>query len=197
MVDPVEAAHEQLEEANERTGEAAHGDRDPWPRRMAVVVSCLAVSLALADLGAKSSQTAYLTEHIDASDTWNAYQAKNLRATLWSSQVEVLRSLPDADGPAIQDRIKEAVAEAGRMHDEPSSGDGMKQLQAKAHEAERERDHAFHTYHGYEHTAGALEICIVLASVSVVTRIRTLGLVAASIGAVASLYGLWVYAQLG
>lgn len=192
MVDPVETAHEQLEEATERPGEA-----DPWPRRMAVVVSCLAVSLALADLGAKSSQTAYLTGHIDASDTWNAYQAKNLRATLWTSQVEVLRSLPDANSPAIQDRIKAATAEAARMHDEPSSGDGMKQLQAKAEDAQRERDHAFHTYHGYEHTSGALEICIVLASVSVVTRIRLLGLAAATIGGLAGLYGLTVYAMPG
>jgi hypothetical protein len=192
MVDPVETAHEQLEDARER-----HGDADPWPRRMAVVVSCLAASLALADLGAKSSQTAYLTEHIDASDTWNEYQAKNLRATLWTSQVEVLRSLPDANAATIQDRIKAAIAETARLHDEPASGDGMAQLKAKALDAERERDHSFHKYHGYEHTAGVLEISIVLASVSVVTRIHGLGIAAAAFGALACLYGLSVYALPG
>jgi len=190
MVDPVETAHEQISEAHE-----AHGDSDPWPRRMAVVVSFLAASLAIAEIGAKSSQTAYLTHHIAASDTWNFYQAKNLRAILRNSQAGMLESLPNADSPAIQERIKAARAEEARMRDEPASGDGMKQLKAKAEELEHERDHVFHAYHGYEYTSGALEISIVLASVSVVTRMRALGIAAGAIGLLACVFGLYVYAQ--
>ena len=68
MVDPVEAAQEQLEKAHE--AHEAHEEIDHWARWMAVAVSCLAASLALVDLGAKSSQTAYLTHNISASDTW-------------------------------------------------------------------------------------------------------------------------------
>ena len=152
MVDPVETAHEQIHEAHH-----AHGDADPWPRRMAVVVSVLAASLALSEIGAKSTQTAYLTHHIAASDTWNFYQAKNLRATLRNSQAVMLRSLPNAESPAIQERIATALAEESRMRDEPGK-DGMKQLKAHAEDLEHERDHAFHLYHGYEYTTGALEI---------------------------------------
>jgi hypothetical protein len=191
MVDPVETAHEQLAEAHETLS-----DKDPWPRRMAVVVSFLAASLAIAELGAKSSQTAYLTHHIAASDTWNFYQAKNLRAILRNSQSLLLESLPNSDSQAIQDRIKAARAEEARMRDEPGSGDGMKQLKAKAEELQQERDHAFHSYHGYEYTSGALEISIVLASVSVVTRIRALGVAAGAIGLLACVYGLTVYAHM-
>jgi len=190
MVDPVETAHEQMEEAHE-----AHGLMDSWPRRMAVVVSFLAASLALAEIGAKSSQTAYLTHHIGASDTWAFYQAKNLRAGMWNSQAVLLESLPNADSPAIQDRIKTAHAEESRMRDEPGKGEGMKQLLAKALEEQEERDHAFHAYHGYEYTSGALEISIVLASVSVVTRIHALGVAAAVIGMIACGYGLAVYSH--
>lgn len=191
MVDPVETANEQIQEAHHE-----HGDSDPWPRRMAVVVSFLAASLALSEIGAKSSQTAYLTHHIGASDTWNFYQAKNLRANLRNSQAVLLQSLPNADSPANQERIKAALAEEARMRDEPGSGDGMKQLRAKAEELERERDHAFHVYHGYEYTSGALEIAIVLASVSVVTRIRAVGYVAGGLGLIACLYALAIAAQL-
>ena len=196
MVDPVEVAHEHIHEAQH-----AHGDSDPWPRQMAVVVSILAAGLAIAEIGAKSSQTAYLTHHIAASDTWNFYQAKNLRATLRNSQAQMMESLPSADTPAVQERIKAARAEEARMRDEPKKadgkgGDGMKQSREKAEQEEHDRDHAFHQYHGYEYTAGALEISIVLASVSVVTRTRPLGLFAGALGLLAGCYGLAVWQHL-
>ena len=162
---------------------------------MAVAVSCLAASLALADLGAKSSQTAYLTHNITASDTWNAYQAKNLRANLWHTQATMLESLPNAADPAIQERIKTAQAEAARMHDEPATGDGMKQLKAKAEDQEHDREHAFHAYHGFEYTSSALEISIVLASVSVVTRVHALGCGGRGSVLLAAGYGLAVFAH--
>ncbi len=190
MVDLVETAHEQINEAHHERGE-----RDPWPRRMAVVVSFLAASLAISEIGAKSSQTAYLTHHIDASDTWNFFQAKNLRANLRNSEAVLLESLPNADSPTVKERIKAARGEEARMRDEPD-GDGMKQLKAKAELEQHERGIAFHAYHGYEYTSGALEIGIVLASVSVVTRIRALGIAAGTIGLIACAYGLAVYAHL-
>ena len=190
MVNPVETAHEQIHEAHH-----AHGDGDSWPSRMAVVVSFLAAALAIAQVGAKSSQTAYLTHHIASSDTWAFYQAKNLRATVRNSQATMLESLPNADSPATQEKIKLARAEEARMRDEPGK-DGMKQLAEKAKHDEHERDHAFHQYHGYEYAAGAMEISIVLASVSVVTRKHPLGIAAALIGLAACIYGLAVWQNL-
>lgn len=188
MVNPVETAKEQIEKAHAGSGEADH-----WARWMAVAVSCLAAALALVDLGAKASQTAYLTHNITASDTWNAYQAKNLRANVWNAEAIVLQSLPNASDPAIQQRINAAHAEAERMRDEPASGDGMMQLKAKAAAQEYDRDQAFHAYHGFEYTSSALEIAIVLASVSVVTRVRALGVAASGIGILAAGYGLAVF----
>ena len=188
MVDPVDTAQEQIDEAHEE-----RGDTDRWPRWMAVAVSFLAASLAIAELGAKSSQTAYLTHNISASDTWNSYQAKNLRANLWNTQATLLESLPNAADSAIQERIRKAIAEEARMRDEPGSGDGMKQLMAKAKGQEEDRELAFHAYHGYEHTSSVLEIAIVLASVSVVTRVHALGVAASAVGLLACGYGLAVF----
>lgn len=190
MVDPVDTAEDQLKDAREERGEA-----DRFPRWMAVTVSFLAASLALAELGEKSSQTEYLTHNISASDTWNQYQAKNLRANLWHSQALLMASLPNAADPAVQERIKTAQTEEARMRDEPGSGDGMKQLQARAKAEEHERELAFHAYHGFEHTSSILEISIVLASVSVVTRVRPLGIAAGAIGLLACGYGLAVLAH--
>jgi len=188
MVDPVDTANENINDAH-----ALHTDSDPWPRRMAMAVSFLAASLALAELGAKSSQTEYLTHNIVASDTWNSYQAKNLRANLWSSQAQVMESLPNAADPAVQERVNKARSEEARMRDEPAAGDGMKQLRERAKREEEERDHAFHAYHGFEYASSVLEISIVLASVSVITRIRALGVAAGVIGLLACGYGVAVF----
>jgi hypothetical protein len=190
MVDPVETAQDQIGEAHEERGENDH-----WPRIMAVAVSFLAAGLAIVDLGAKSSQTEYITRNISASDTWNAYQAKNLRASLWNAEASLLESLANASDPAVQERIKKSHSEEARMRDEPESGDGMKQLREKAKALEEEREKAFHSYHGYEHTASVLEISIVLASVSVITRVHVLGIVASVVGLLACGYGLAVLAH--
>ncbi len=69
----------------------------------------------------------------------------------------------------------------------------MKQLRVTAEHNEHDRDHAFHLCHNYEYTSGALEISIVLASVSVVTRIRGVGYAASGIGLLACIYGLGVF----
>jgi len=191
MVDPVDTAHDQIDEAREEQGEAA-----AWPRRMAVTVSFLAAALAMAEVGAKSSQTAYLTHHIGASDIWAAYQAKNLRANMWDTRAAILESLPNANERAVQARIANARAEEARMKDESGASNGMKQLAEQAKEEEEQRAHSFHLYHGYEYTSGALEIAIVLASVSVVTRVRALGWVAGGIGLAACVYGLSVFGHL-
>ncbi len=72
----------------------------------------------------------------------------------------------------------------------------MQQLEAGATEIQAERDHAFHHYHWYELAVGALQIAIVLASVSVVTRARALTLAAGLIGGGAALLALSVALDL-
>jgi hypothetical protein len=186
---------ESLERAKE-TIEGHAGHSDPWARGVAVLVSALAAVLALSEIGGKAAQNAYLTHHVALSNDWAFYQAKNLRAVMRTSEADVLASLPNATDPAIQARIKEATEYAARMHDDPAAGDGMKQLAVQAQEQEANRDEAFHRYHSYEYAVGALEISIVLASVSVVTRMRGLTIGAAMIGAAAALASLGVATNL-
>ena len=184
MSESMERAHETMHAQHN-----SHGD--PWARGTAVLVSFLAATMALAEIGAKSSQNAYLTNHIAVSDDWALYQAKNLRQTVRGTEVSILENLPNASDPAIQARIKEAKEYQARMRDEPGR-DGMKQMAEQAKQRGLERDHAFHLYHNYEYTVGALEIAIVLASVSVVTRMRALTIGAGIVGFAAGLFGLTV-----
>jgi hypothetical protein len=108
----------------------------------------------------------------------------------------MLASLPTAQDPAIQARIKEAHDYSARMRDDPESGEGMKQLAVSTKQLEVERNEAWHRYHNYEYAVGALEIAIVLASVSVITRIRSMTIGAAAVGALAAAASLGIATHL-
>ena len=188
MSESMERAHETIE------GHAPHAD--PWARRVAMLVSLLAAVLAVTEIGGKAAQNAYLTHHVALSNDWAFFQARNVRAVVRTSEADVLASLPNAADPAIQARITDARDNAARMHDDPRGGEGMKQLEIKAKQEEADRDHAGHRYHGFEYTVGALEIAIVLASVSIITGIRWLTIGAAVIGAAAAAASLGVATNL-
>jgi hypothetical protein len=184
----MERAHETIEE---------HGHHsDPWARGVAVLVSVIAAVLAMTDIGGKAAQNAYLTHHIALSNNWAFYQSKNMRAVVRTSEADMLASLPNAQDPAIQARIKEARDYSIRMRDDPEGGEGMKQLAITAKQEEAERNEAWHRYHGYEYAVGALEIAIVLASVSVVTRIRSMTIGAAVVGGLAAAASLGIATNL-
>jgi len=183
---------ESMERAHETMEHHGSSHAEPSSRRVAVLISALAAVLALAGIGSKATQNAYLTHHVTLSDSYAFYQAKNVRATLKESEIAVLESLPNAEDPAIQNRIQAARVYAERMRDDPQGGDGMKQILVKAKEEEAERNEAFHRYHNFEFAVGALEIAIVLASVSVVTRMRPLALAAAAIGAGAAIASMCI-----
>ena len=188
MSETIEHAKEALEHAGHT---AEHGSDNSAPK-IAVVIAILAAALALADMGEKSSQSAYLTHHIGVSDDWNFFQAKNARATMRAVEANLLESLPNAADPAIVKKIAAARESEARMRDDPKGGDGMKQLSEKAKHQTEERDHAFHRYHQFEAVVGALQIAIVLTSVSVVTRVRWLAWAGGCIGLLAGGFGLAV-----
>jgi hypothetical protein len=185
MSDSIETAKEAIEDAQETEAERKDGSA----RNVAVLIAALAAALALSEMGEKAAQNDYLTHHIQASDDWNFYQAKTIRSNVYKVEAETLESLPDAADPDVRKRIDAALAQAKRLDDDEKTL-GRKQLMAKARTSERDRDRAFHRFHLFEAVVGALEIAIVLASVSVVTRVRQLALAAAVLGAGASLFGL-------
>lgn len=188
MSDTIEHAKEGLEHAHHAS---AHGG-DGSAQTIAIVIATLAAALSIAEMGEKSSHSAYLTHHIGVSDDWNFFQAKNARATIRGAEASLLESLPNAGDPAIVKKIEAAREAVARLRDDPKGGDGMKQLSEKAKHQTEERDHAFHRYHLFEGVVGALQIAIVLTSVSIVTRVRWLAWTGGGIGVLASGFGLAV-----
>jgi len=186
MSDTLEHAREGIEHAEHA---AHHPHSDSFARRCAVLIAALAALLAICEMGEKGFQNEYLTHHISLSDNWAFYQSKLLRSNLYGVEAELLQTLPGAD-PA---RIAAAQKNSQRLADDEAT-QGAKQLRAHAEALTQARDETFHRYHALEVVVGALQITIVLASISVVTRMKWLAIAAGAIGAVSGLAGIAVWA---
>ena len=185
---------EHAREGIERAHHAHEAEGDTAARWVAVLVALFAAALALADVGEKASQTAFLMNHITMTDDYAYYQSKNLRVSTLQNSVTILESLPDAATPAVAKRIQTAQAAQTVLKDDPVHGNGMKQLLAQAESHQHQATHSLHREHAFAGAAGALQIAILLASVSIVTRMTALRWGAGLIGAAAIGFGLllWV-----
>ena len=168
------SAHENLEHA-EHVEHAAHSNK-----KIALLISVLALFLAFSETLGKSAQTTAITLNVTSNDLWAFFQAKTIRMTVLTTaaeqiQIEVDRTT-DADLKARLTKSIDAWKKtAARYNDEPETHEGRKQLAERAKEAEHHRDEALARYHQYELASAAFQIGIVLASAEVITGMIVLG----------------------
>jgi len=169
--------HEIAERIHEDTEEhAAAAPGHDWFRRItAIYVGVIAMLLAIATLGGAEATKEMLNANIHASDTYAFYQAKNIRQTLYqtsTAQLELLAAgataLSDGDKAKTAALIKRYRDTVERYESEPATGDGKKELMAKAKEWEHKRDHASAQIPNFEYGEALLQIAIVLGSVAIV-----------------------------
>ena len=60
---------------------SGHGHVDPSNKKIALLISILAMVLALSETLGKSAQTAALSYNVEASNLWSFFQAKTIRMT--------------------------------------------------------------------------------------------------------------------
>jgi len=173
----------------------------------ALIISVMAMVLAVAGLGGDNVGEDMIHNNIAASDTWAFYQAKNVRQTSFRLAAEELEltlastpELPAAARQQLEDRLESYRATVSRYDDEPDPdaptdtlrGEGKKQLAARArfHEAARER--AAQQDNNFDYASILLQIDIVLGSVSLLADnrpVRLLAVVLAGAGAMLTLNG--------
>jgi len=186
-------SHENLEHA-EHAQHASHGNK-----RIALLISVIALFLAFSETLGKSAQTEALTLNIKSSDTWNFFQAKTVRQTAIRTAAEGLNVQV---GAIADDNVKAAVTKqieawkntVARYDSDPKEKDGRKELRAQAEHYEHERDTQLARYHHYEVASAAFQIGIVLASATIITGMTILayfagGLALLGLGFMA--IGLW------
>jgi hypothetical protein len=146
-----------------------------------IYLGIIAMLLAITALGGSNATKTMLNANIQASDIYGYYQAKNIRQTVYQLTAEQLDSellalpeMPEAARTKIQDRINRYRERVDRYESDPSSGDGKKELLAKAKEFEVRRDHAAERDPNFDFAEALFQIAIVLGSVSIVAASRPL-----------------------
>ena len=184
--------------------EHGHGGRgkpvgESRNKKIALLISVIALFLALAEMFGKSAQTEGISLNIKASDTWNFFQAKTIRQTALRTAAQALTVEASAsDEPRKAALLKQAddwMKTVARYESDPAEKDGRKELRAQAEAYEHERDTHLSRYHAYEYSSAAYQIGIVLASAAVITSIVALAYGAVALGIIGLLFtGMGLFA---
>lgn len=156
-------------------------------KHVALVIAILALFLALSEAGAKNAQHRSTEQNIEASDFYNFYQAKKIRASMAESdvaQMEIGRQA--ATDPKVQEAMEKQIATWKGMisHYETDKKDGTEALLERAKQSTEGRELSNHRLEHYEYASGLLQIAIVLASAAIITGIAALMWVSIGLGAI-------------
>jgi hypothetical protein len=174
---------------------------DPFGRRVALVTALYAVMLAIAALGGNHAMKEMLLAQQKSSDQWAYYQAKVIREHQYRGQKLRLDAdlieRGDAMKPAAREKIEELSKKFGE--EEKRYNTEKKEIEAEAKKLEHERD-LYQTKDPYFlYAEGLLQIAIVMASVSILSRampIFLFSLVLALAGALLTLNGYFLLVRV-
>ena len=182
--------------------ELAESADSPFKTYCALMVSVLAMVLAINNLGGSNTGKEATMNNILAANMYSFYQAKNVRQTQYKIAADELEmQLSSVKSAPEQTRIMKDKLEAyrktiDRYESEPDSGEGKKELLAKAKHEEELRDLYVRKDPWFDYGAGLLQIAIVLASVAIVINSGGLlsgSLVVGILGVLSALNGFFLF----
>jgi len=186
----VHAVQHEVEHELEHGGHDGGHEKKPADnqnRKIALLISVIALFLAFSETLGKSAQTAGIGYNVEAANLWAFFQAKTIRRTLVETAaqemtVEATAVTNEATKAAMAKQIDAWQKTAQRYRSEPDTREGSIELMERAREAEHKRDTALARYHHYEVASAAYQIGIVLASAAVITGIIALAYSAGVLG---------------
>jgi len=198
-------AAERLKELQSREAAEEKTGLHKFENQAALMIAFLAMLLAINSVAGSDNLQAVLQSETEVTNNWAFYQARNIRRTstlLTKDQFELqLRTGGAAIAPEerqwAEQRMAFYEAEAARFRDEPE--DGMQALLAKGRELEAKRNRALKQDPNFDLAEGLFQISIVIASVSILTKLRPLLITAGVLGVLATLLllnGFFLFADL-
>ena len=164
--------------------EAQIKDKAGW------AITVLAALLAINTLVGGGNSSKILNNTIAANNTWAFFQAKSIKQTAYE-----IASVQAADAGNMAIAEKYAKKAAG-YESEPTTGEGKKELMAKARALEAERTAAKERSPWYTYTGSALQIAIVLLTASILSvsnRLFQASVVVGAIGAFLMTQAIWLW----
>jgi hypothetical protein len=174
---------------------AGHGLVEGENKKIAILISVLALFLAIAETLGKSAQTDALKYNVEASNLWSFFQAKTIRKTTMETAAEQMEvDIQLAKDPFVRDVLEKRAStwktRAARYESEPETQEGRRELMARAKALGEKSEYALAKYHKFEFGSAAFQIAIVLASSYLVTGVIYLLWGAGGLGAIGILFTL-------
>jgi hypothetical protein len=176
MSDKVSEAHETIELGAEN-------------KRVALLIAALALALALTEVAGDDAKTEAQMRNVESANLWAFFQARTVRQTVLSAEADraALDAAQLAD-PAARGALEQQIgrwrATVNRWESEPETGEGRRELSARARAAEEARDHAMKEDGRFDAAAALLQVGIVLASAAIITGTVSLAWIAGALGVV-------------
>ena len=153
---------------------------DPFEKRAAVTIAILAVALAVIGNKGDNAKTDSILKTNKATNQWGYYQAKGIKGSIATAQEELLSSLapvsPDPRHAEVEKKIAGLKADAERYKSE------QEPIKKSAEEAEKEAEVGSTINDRCDHGSLAMQIAIVLASVSILARSQAFWIVSIILG---------------
>lgn len=153
-------------EANELQEHAEHGAHESTMRPVAFTMSVLAVLVAITTVLGHRTHTEAVLNQNKATDQWNLYQAKKIRANN-TALIQDLLSVEDVSNKEAAAKIARAYAD----HQTKWASD-LKDNQQKAEALEKKVEEAEARANRFDLSEALLEIGLVVTSVTLLTRSR-------------------------
>jgi len=174
--------------AESRSEREAHiKDKAGW------VITVVAALLAVNTYIANGISSGILTNTIRANDTWNFYQSKSVKQTIAENARD------DAAARRDTKKVAELTARIDRYETDPVSGEGKRELMARARGLEAARDEAKLHSPWLTFAGSALQLSIVLLSASILAVSMGMfysSIVVGLIGAILMSQGIWLWFPL-
>lgn len=133
-------------------------------RRVSLAISVLAVLVAMVTVLGHRTHTEAVLMQTRAADQWNLYQARKIRQGQISTTMDLLSLQPSANDAPVQKKLEEYKAHLQKWAPE------LADEQRKAEELEHEVNQAERRANRYDLGEALLEIAVVLASITLLTR---------------------------
>lgn len=127
-----------------------------------LVIVVMALFMAVTTYFANQHSGAVLKNMLKATDTYAFYQAKSIKGSIAEGQLE------DAKAKKDQARIEKLEAKIARYESDEKTGEGKKELLAKAQGYEKARDEAARHSPWLTFASMAFQLAIVLLSASII-----------------------------
>jgi uncharacterized protein DUF4337 len=143
---PLEHLHEQVHHTAEHSGET-------WISWVALTTAILAVLAAIAGLLSGQHANEAMMNQIEASDQWNYYQAKSIKASVLDAKMS-LAGAPNESDQSTRDRYEKE----------------QEKIKSEAEHKEAAAKLNFHKHEVFARGVTMFQIAIAIAAISALTR---------------------------